>query len=165
MNPAGTDPDSLNPYATPASEAQSANNDVVSQDVMQALAGTKPWVRFIAVMMWIGCSMLVLFMALGIYIIAAATKTDAQLVELPARTIALTLGYGFVTILLIYPALKLSKYASNIARLAESRSSAALAEALTEQRRFWKFCGILTIIHTILTLLLFIASFFVTRVR
>jgi|GEM_PF-2882692 len=108
--------------------------------------------------------MLLLFMALGIYFIATETKTDAQKVELPAKTIIMTLGYGFVTLLLIFPTLKLSKYASKISQMSESGSFADLAAALAEQRRFWRFCGILTIIHVTLTLLLLIGSLFVKRI-
>ena len=85
--------------------------------------------------------------------------------QITIQILAFTLGYGFVAILIFYPTLKLSKYASKIARLGNSRSFSDLAAALDEQRRFWKFTAIFMIIHVTMALLLFIASFFVTRVH
>ena len=158
-------PDGVNPYATPSTSVQAGSSGVVPQEVMVALAHTQGWVRCISIVLWVACALLLLFMAFGIYFIAAAAQTDAKLVELPVRTLAFTLGYGFVAIVIMYPTLKLSKYASKIARLRNSRSFSDLAAALDEQRRFWKFSGILMILHVALTLLLLIASMFVTRVH
>lgn len=54
-----------NPYSTPAANlygaATGGGADAVSPGTIAQLAGTKPWVRFISVMMWIG----VVFMILG----------------------------------------------------------------------------------------------------
>jgi hypothetical protein len=69
------------------------------------------------------------------------------------------------TILILYPAVNLSNYAATIDRLAQSQSPADLAVALTEQRRFWRFCGIVLLLHVCLALLFFAGSFFVTRVH
>ncbi len=156
--------DYLNPYGVPATHAQPENSGVVPQSVSKELTATRPWVRLISVVMWIGCAMLLLFMALCVYFIATETKTNAEQVDLPVRMIALSFGYGFVAIILIYPALKLSKYASKITRLSESGTFTDLSAALAEQRLFWKFSGILTILYVTLTLLLFMGSFFVHQV-
>ncbi len=156
--------DGSNPYAAPPANVQTGNSGLVPPEIMLALTATRPWVRFISIVMWIGCAMLLLFMALGIYFAIAAIKTDGQQVEFPATALAIPLGYGFIVLLLIYPTLKLSKYASNIARLADSRSFSDLAAALTDQRHFWKFSGILTLLYVCLALLLFVGSFFVHRV-
>ena len=67
--------------------------------------------------------------------------------------LGMTIGYGISAMLIIYPTLKLSKYASNIGRLAETQSFADLISALREQRRFWKFYGILMLIYISLILL------------
>jgi hypothetical protein len=44
------------PYATPATHVHHASpsNAAISQGVLQQLAGTKPWVRFISVLVFIG---------------------------------------------------------------------------------------------------------------
>ena len=60
---------------------------------------------------------------------------------------------GITAVLIVYPTLKLSKYAANISRLVESHSFADLNDALAEQRRFWKFYGIIALIYIILVAL------------
>tara|TARA_B100001123_G_scaffold254816_1_gene284267 strand:- start:1423 stop:1722 length:300 start_codon:yes stop_codon:yes gene_type:complete len=54
--------------------------------------------------------------------------------------------YMGIGALYFYPALKLSQYASRIAILRQTRSERDLARALEEQRAFWAFCGIMTVI-------------------
>ena len=61
--------------------------------------------------------------------------------------------FGVTSMLIIYPTLKLSKYASNISKLAQSQSFTDLTAALAEQRRFWKFYGIITLIYLSFALL------------
>ena len=58
--------------------------------------------------------------------------------------------------LTIYPLVRLSKYASAIARLRFSQSMADLEDALDQQRAFWKFVGIMTLILTVLWIFLLI---------
>ena len=146
--PAGQKPESLNPYAAPASaSAQPAvSGFVVPPDVLKELTGTKPWVRFLSVLMWIGCSVFLLFIVANLVFglvggssLIKAGAAGAGVVVM----IGTTIGYGLMALLILYPTLKLSKYASKIGLLAESRSFTDLAAALAEQRRFWKFYGIL----------------------
>ena len=59
--------------------------------------------------------------------------------------------------LYFYPALKLSQYASRIAILRQTRSERDLARALEEQRAFWAFCGVMTVI----TLALYVFILFI----
>lgn len=151
--PSGTtpaNPDSFNPYSAPTAVAQAGSSGVVSLEVMQALAGTKPWVRFISVLLWIGCILFLLFHLNHLFSGAP-------------ESVAYRIGSTCRYVLIIYPALKLTKYASKIAHLTESRSLADLAAALTEQRRFWKFCGILTILYVSMDLLFVIGDFLTGR--
>jgi hypothetical protein len=60
--------------------------------------------------------------------------------------IFLAVIYGVMAFVYIYPAIKLWKYANRIGSLAASRSVADLDAALNEQRGFWKFIGIMTVI-------------------
>lgn len=150
--PASPKPESLNPYAAPApaSTQPAISGFVVPPDVMKELTGTKPWVRFLSVLMWIGCSVFLLFivanLVFGLVGGSALIKSGAAGAGV-AFMIGTTVGYGLLALLIVYPTLKLSKYASKIGRLAESRSFTDLAAALAEQRRFWKFYGILTLIY------------------
>ena len=72
--------------------------------------------------------------------------------------------YGILAGLVIYPAVKLNRYAAHIGRLMETNAMADLEEAMAEQRRFWLYVGILFLIGLILTAiyLIFIIAVFAT---
>lgn len=141
----GVNPDNFNLHARTAAAC-----GVVPPTLIGELADTRPWVRFISVAMGIGCALMIpafFFMAVdGAHLLPA--------IFLPAIFLPATL-------LLLYPAVKLSNYASHIAVLAKSRSPADLTLALVEQHRFWRFCGIILLILVCLGLLLCVASLFV----
>lgn len=164
-SPAAMNPDSLNPYSVSAANPPPENSGLVPLSVTKELTATRPWVRFISVVMWIAFALLLLFMAGGIYLASTSVKTDGNMVELPTMMITISICYGFAALLLIYPTLKLSRYASKISRLSESGTFTFLSAALAEQRRFWKFSGILAFLYVCLILLLLVGSLFVTRVK
>ena len=148
-SPSGANPDGFHPHAAPMANARAAASIVVPPTLIEELAETRPWVRFISVAMGIGCALMIpvfLFMPVDEARAFSATCLLAPL-------------------LLLYPAVKLSNYASQITLLAKSQSPADLAMALTEQHRFWRFCGIMLLFLVFLGLLLLIASLFVTRVH
>lgn len=66
-------------------------------------------------------------------------------------------GMGLImllfTILIIYPAVRLSKYFSKIAELMHVPSQVNLAEALEQQRAFWKYVGVASIFYIVLILI------------
>lgn len=148
-SPSCVNPDGFHPHAAPMANARATASVVVPPTLVEELTETRPWVRFISVAMGIGCALMIpacLFMAMD----------EARSLS-PICLLA--------TLLLLYPAVKLSNYASNIASLAKSQSLADLAKALTEQHRFWRFCGIMLLFFACLGLLLCVGSFFVTRVQ
>ena len=156
-------PDGLNPYAAPTANVQpSGGSGVVPPDVINELTGTRPWVRFISVLMWIGCSIFLLIVVvnlfLGIWGGSTLIKSGSAGAGV-AFMIGTTIGYGLMSLLVVYPTMKLSKYASNIGRLADSRSFTDMAAALREQRRFWKFYGILMIIYLSFVVLFLLLMF------
>jgi hypothetical protein len=141
---------SIDPYSSPVSHAQPpsfSTSSAISQGVLAQLAGTKPWVRFMSVLMFIGAG----FMLLGALImlvmggtIAASAKTGGS--ALPAGMMTgISILYALFAGIYIYPALKLWKYASNIGALLISSSMSDLEAALSQQRSFWKFLGIMII--------------------
>ncbi len=146
-------PVDLNPYAAPsANVVQGAASGAVPYAVIDELKGTKPWVRLVSVVMWTGCVVFI-FVVIGLFISGLSRGSGAY-------ALGTAFGYGIFSLLIIYPTLKLSKYASNIAKLVESHSFADLTAALAEQRRFWKFYGILLLIYVGIFGLIFIGSMF-----
>lgn len=139
---------STDPYSSPTSYVQPpsfSTSAAISQGVLAQLAGTKGWVRFMSVLMFVGAGFmllvgLIMLMAGGS--IAASAKAGA----LPAGVMTgFAILYAVLSLIYIYPALKLWKYASYIGVLLISGSMMDLESALNQQRSFWKFLGIMVI--------------------
>lgn len=102
------------------------------------LRQTKPWVRFMSVIMFIGSG----FMALGGAIMMAAGAAGAP--GVPGAFLGIL--YILMAILYVIPAVFLWRYADRIGSFLLQRTPGALAHALEAQKSFWKFVGILTLI-------------------
>jgi Family of unknown function (DUF5362) len=157
------------PYASPTSSAVSMNyssNVVVADEVMAELAATKPWVRFMSVMLWIGAGFLVLIglvMLLGggamwTSVNGVKTTTSLNAPNMMGFMVGMAIFYVLLAFLYIYPAMKLWKYASRIGDLLAAPSSMGLAAALKEQKSFWKFLGIMVIAIFVLYFVIIIAA-------
>jgi hypothetical protein len=139
-----------NPYAAPVDQRHQASTgfgSMVPPDAVEMLAKTKPWVRFISVITFIGAGFMLLaggVMTLaGGGIFAAASSSGGMPPALAGSMGAILAGfYVFLAIVYIYPGVKLWKYASAIGRLIQSGSEEDLVAALKQQKSFWKFVGI-----------------------
>lgn len=136
-------------YATPASAPAYGQTGEVSEEVVKLLRSTKPWVRFLSVLGFIGLALLVLgCIAILVIPIGGSMGSMSFLPRLGASAAYLLMG------LLQFPAvLFLSRYASRIARLASSGDPSDLEDALRAQKSFWKYVGILTLVMMILYIL------------
>ncbi|WP_395739673.1 hypothetical protein [Prosthecobacter sp.] len=159
-------PLALNPIAATMAQARAAAGAMVTPAVLSELSHTWPWLRFISSLMAIGCLLMILA-SLGLAVNGEGPWTGLHLQHLgrDARSLLLAAGSTLLTFLILYPALKMSNYAANIARLAQTQSPADLAAALAEQRRFWRFYGILTLLHLCAALALLFGCLFATRFR
>ena len=151
---------STDPYSTPAANELPASHytdATVSQGVLRQLAGTKGWVRFMSVLMFIGAGFMLLI-ALVMLLAGGSIFQSGKAGTLPAGMMTgIASLYAGLSILYIYPALKLWKYASGIAALLISGSSLDLEGALSQQRSFWKFLGIMVIALFVLYFVIIIA--------
>jgi hypothetical protein len=134
-----------NPYASPAANlygsASGGGADAVSPSTIAQLAGTKPWVRFMSVLMWIVISLVILgVIGFGIMMTLGASKS------IGTPELIIIAAYGVMIFFYIYPAVKMWKFANRVKSLMATRSLADLDAALTEMRRLWKFTGIITIV-------------------
>ncbi len=141
----------VNPYSTPAANLYASppvsSGEAVAASTLAVLSATKPWVRFMSVLMWIGVVFMLLVAAgMGIFSTLGAAKSFPTGPLGGAQFIIFAAFYGVLAFVYIYPALKLWKYANRIGSLAASRSVIDLDAALNEQRSFWKFLGVMTII-------------------
>ncbi len=145
--------DPNNPYASPQSNlfggTSGTSGDAVTQGVLLQLQKTKPWVRFMSVMIFIGAG----FMLLA-GVIMGVMGSSGGLMKGTGTSAAYQAGFGFgltvvyalFAVLYIYPGLKLWKYANSIRDLLASRQVIDLEKALNEQRAFWKFLGVMAIV-------------------
>jgi len=110
---------------------------VVSSGALEMLRLTKPWVRFLGVLGIIGMAFLILG-GVGMAIAGAALKSNGSM-----------LGIGLLYFLLgglyLPPIIYLNRYANRIGDLLRSEASEDLEAALTAQKSFWRYAGILTL--------------------
>lgn len=157
---------SIDPYASPAvnvSPVSRSHEAAITEGVIRQLAGTKPWVRFISVLIFIGVGFMILaalIMLLAGGMMAQASQSNPLLAGGMRAVIAVI--YLVLAFLYIYPGIKLWKYASRIGNLMQVASTANLEAALMEQRKFWKFLGVIMLIILILYALAFVGLILVS---
>lgn len=134
-----------NPYSSSGiNPIAQAGGSAVSQGVLNALAGTKPWVRLCSIIGFIGTGLMVVFGLLmmigGGFAAFSGSDSGMPFAGFPALMGAVYLVLAFFY---FFPSLKLWKYGSHIVSLLGSSSISDLEAALDAQRSFWKFVGIL----------------------
>jgi hypothetical protein len=139
------------PYAPPPAMAPAAPGGAVSEQSIEMLRQTRPWVMLMGVLCFIGSAFMLLG-GLGMLAMGALASATAK----SAAPMALGVVYIPLAGLYIYPGLKLTKYGGAIGRLLQSRASVDLDAALGEQKSFWKFAGITTIVMIVLYIIFFI---------
>ena len=137
----------MNPYQSPSADplgTNTASRTGVTPRTVSELVGTKPWVRFISVLLFIGAGMIML----GGLAVSIAMMSQVGVAAVLAGGL-----YAVFGLLYLIPALKLWKYGSAITQLQFSNSSGDLEEAMSQQRSFWKFIGIMTIVGFVVGIL------------
>jgi hypothetical protein len=123
-----------------------AAGDAVATDAMlAALAATRPWVRLVSVLLFIGA---------GLGLVAALVSMLA-VGHAPGGPPAVLVGAIQVLACLLYlvPAWYLSRYAGALGSFLQGGAVSELEAALDHQKSFWKFVGILTLISIVLAVL------------
>ena len=137
-----------NPYQTGAySSSYPIATGQVSAGIIQALAGTKPWVRLCSIMGFIGAGFMILA---GLMMMAGGAiggSSNSSMRGLGWMQTFMGVIYIALSVMYLFPSLKLWKYGTAIIRLMSSQSAADLEQALVEQRGFWKFVGIVVLIY------------------
>lgn len=133
------------PSAEPTLYAPPAESGKVAAGVIAELEATKPWVRFLGIMSFI-LTIIVVIAAIGVALSAGAGGGTAGKVS----ALAIALMYVLIAFLMLYPARRMIAYAAKIGNLIQSRSSADLEDALSEQRKLWRFYGIIGAIYLVI---------------
>jgi uncharacterized protein DUF5362 len=145
-------PTSVRPGMAPAPR------DAVTPAMLEALRKTKPWVRFLSILGFLGSAVMVLVgIGLAIFGMVAGGGSDNPMG--PVAMAGIGLLYVLLALLYIIPSRYLFRYASAIKRALDSPSKTQpIEEALGYQKSFWKFCGILMLIMILLYIPLVIAA-------
>jgi hypothetical protein len=129
------------PRAAPGASAE------VPGEVLDLLAQTRPWVRFLAVLGFIACG----FLLLGaLFVLAAGAaagggeKTLIGLIYLP------------LAVLYMFPSLFLWRYGGAIGELLAGGGVPKLVDAIRHQKSFWRLIGILTLVILCLYILIIV---------
>lgn len=136
---------SNNPFKTPTQtpKKQSGSTD----QLVEVLTKTRPWVRFLSVLAFIGgiAAILVALLVLIVGMLSASTGGLAAGPQGAGGGIAVAIVSGVLYLLLAFiylvPASHLWKYAEGINKFSEKRSTANLLTAMEAQQKFWRFAG------------------------
>ncbi len=129
-----------NPYQSPSAPAQpwegQPDVDSVLYEATQSLAQTKPWVRFLSVLGFLGSACMLVFVSIGTMMGGGGRLAIMQMVVM----LPICLLFYFI------PSLLLWNYASRISDFLRARTAPTFSAALTAQKSFWKYLGILAIV-------------------
>jgi hypothetical protein len=143
-----------NPFAPPTAVDEgptaSAHSNAVPESVVALLAQTRPWVKFIAVLVF-ACFGLCLLLAVGTSLLAGPGNISTFV--------------PLLTMLAIYvpAAVFLWRYADSIRQLQAGGGQAALESALRNQKSLWKFMGVMACLTMAIFFFGLVAGFIVGR--
>lgn len=135
------------PYAAPLAAGGGTFSPDVPRGAVEALRGTRPWVRLFSILGFLSAALMVMLGA-GIMLGGGASIFGDFGDEAAPAGLMIAMGFAYLLIGLLYflPCLYLFRYASRITRITEGGGEAALVDALDQQRRFWRLVGIYTLV-------------------
>ncbi|MDM3870318.1 DUF5362 family protein [Porticoccus sp. W117] len=144
-----------NPYSTPQADISGPQSGQgISQDVVDKLTGTRPWVLFIAIVAMLFAVLMTIIGLVFFFGGAALGLSDGAGIGFAGIGSVMGIMYLVIGLFYFFPAIYMIKYASRIKDVVRNPNNSSLAIALDQQRKLWKFLGILTII----AIVFFIAS-------
>lgn len=142
-----------NPYiASPSPEDAKATVAVTSSDIAAALRSTSHWVRVFAIT----------FGAISVFQLVAGLSLVILSVSAPAPVSAaywrgglgLVLGAGIA----VFPIMKLASFVRHAKALHEDNGYEHAADAIAEQRVFWQYVGVVTLLELVVAIVIFASN-------
>lgn len=125
----------------------------------QLLIQTRPWVRFVSVLIFIAAFFMVLsgLVMVGMGLLGSMTSAGASFRAFPQGLIGVLFGLAYLVLSILYvPAgVFLFRYAGAIRLMESTRTSESLERALAQQRSFWRYVGIFLVVCAVVC---FVAS-------
>lgn len=125
----------------------------VTEQMINHMRSTKLWTKFLSIMGFIMAGFMVI---MGVFIIFAGNLFAKG--ANPNLTIFMGIFYVLCSIFYIIPSLYLFKFASALNRFLSDRKDAEMEAAISYQKSFWKFCGILCLIGMIIAIVGIVAA-------
>ena len=141
----------LNPYHN---QSDPLANVPVTPLMVEHLRATKPWVRFISVIMFISVGLMFLG---GLFMMFTPSLPGMRGVGFGP---VIGIIYFLIGGLYLFPAYFLHQYASSIQDLLQGGGDSAMENALGSQKSFWRFVGILTLVIICIYALVFFFAIF-----
>jgi hypothetical protein len=138
------------PWSQPAAPAGE-----VSDGVLAALKGTRPWVRLLSILLFLGAALGILGVVL---MLAGSMLSGLGGGGEGAPLMLIAVFQGLACLLYLVPAYFLFKYSAAIDALVKGGGMGALETALGHQKSFWRFSGILALIGLIIGVLGMLAA-------
>jgi len=146
MNEPNSEPVASNPFGPSELDFEEADRQ---------LAQTQPWVRFVATLGFVMC---------------VVSLANFLLTALPGMVpMTVVSAFALLVALLFYlvPSILLWNYGSRIGEYLRGSNSASFSEALTAQKTFWKYLGILALAIILLyfVIIAFVIAFTIGPMR
>ncbi len=121
------------------------NAPVVTPAAFDYLRQASPWIKFIAILGFIGLGIMVI---MSIVMLVSAPMIGAFIAPM----------YLILAVIMFFPLYYLIKYSNHLKDFSFNRDSTILEKAFDFQKKFWKFYGIVTIISFVLAIIFFIIA-------
>jgi len=132
-------PDPFDPYKAPQASLDAPSpldpSAKVPASVIELLAQTRPWVRLISILIFVGMGLALLG---GVVVSSMSSRAGMP----GGMSAAMFIPMFIVAVFYVPPALFLWQYANRIRRLEEGGGMPMLEEAISRQKSFWKYIGI-----------------------
>jgi hypothetical protein len=149
-----------NPQENPVVSVSPPPGVALTENARIYLDQTRPWARFIAVLIFISVGMMALasfaLIFIGIVGGSAPAFMGARSDMNPIMLVFPGLLYLAMSVLYIAPGIFLSRFATGIRNLRDNPQDSVLEDLLKHQKSFWRYVGILTLIAVVLMVVIIV---------
>jgi hypothetical protein len=125
----------------------------ITDHMVNSVRSTKPWTRFLSILGFIAVAFMLVF---GILMMVVKNILPQANGDFPV--VLMGLMYILMSLFYLFPSMYLFKYSSAVDRFLLSGRESEMESALSYQKSFWKFVGILSLIMIIIAILGIIAA-------
>ncbi|GHV40873.1 hypothetical protein AGMMS50268_32670 [Spirochaetia bacterium] len=140
--------DTINPWQSPeaeiSAERNSASSAFLTGSMVRYLKEASPWLRFIGILGFVGCG----FMGVGGLVFAIIMAVFADLAGEFGGALGIFMGLGYILggVLAFFPARFIYNFGAKIRNYTLSNAAPDLEEAFRNNKSFWKFYGVCSIV-------------------